>query len=829
MVELQLQKVVDGRVVTLIRRDEDEYFRLEGFLPHLIRHEYGDERVPNHWDHYQEDLLLAKYGILIETDSKYVKWITNSKAKQLIELLGWGGVFGDVEEQGKEGGGGAREPVLIKDEDGGRARQQVQEELVVDGGDRGSAGSATDQDEEELVREEASTANGARDVGMHKENHNSNNDNNSNSNNSNNRSDTSDSNNEKNQDTTNSDSHMNGDKLPSEGVGKPKRVSDEQGVAHDRFQTGLLSTKRTMLEVDQGESREDVDRNGRGQYGSTQVGRSPLKKLKSLETLRLFSHDLDRFKEEDIGLTKAPVPLNDFSPDERMKLEALLQRILFPDNNSQPQFEDALLEVERNFTAIPLKWDIPIDEHGNTALHWLCSIASVTMVKCLVVQGADRLPGDKMGETALVKSVKSVNNYDSGTFEDLLDYMYPCLVELDEANRTVLHHIVLTSGMPGCSAAAKYYLDILMGWIVKRQSRKIQTSSTDDLPDPIISNLNLKWFIANVLNAKDSNGDTCLNIASRLGNVSIVEALLDYGADPYIANSSGLRPIDFGAGVSILSLNSDNLPKGGSNVDSNSNEMVQKHTNSPPPDSNALITRMKTLLSSISKDYEAELKEHEQKLQELHSQLNAKREQLATSRDRLAKARLLRDEHALISERLTNVETSAKEEEASFVQRTQEMGIDPDDYQGLDEFDADEPFRIDIIYSELETRLNQEFHGDLGSMLKDIDVEKVVEELLAKHQLQNPNLMDEFLPTVLLRARIKAYERNEQQLEDTYDAIDEKHKNLESKFRRVLSLCLKVDEDKVDGMLDGLLQAITNEDPEDIDIDEMQDFLKKHS
>lgn len=30
-------------------------------------------------------------------------------------------------------------------------------------------------------------------------------------------------------------------------------------------------------------------------------------------------------------------------------------------------------------------------------------------------------------------------------------------------------------------------------------------------------------------------------------------------------------------------------------------------------------------------------------------------------------------------------------------------------------------------------------------------------------------------------------------------------------------------------MLDGLLQAISSEDPQDIDTDEMQDFLKKHA
>ena len=114
-------------------------------------------------------------------------------------------------------------------------------------------------------------------------------------------------------------------------------------------------------------------------------------------------------------------------------------------------------------------------------------------------------------------------------------------------NRTILHHIVITSGMSRCAIAAKYYLDILMGWVVKKQTRKL-----DGTPDSIFQSIDLKWFINNLLNAQDSNGDTCLNIAARLGNVSIIDALLDYGADPVISNKSGLRPVDFGAGTSNL-------------------------------------------------------------------------------------------------------------------------------------------------------------------------------------------------------------------------------------------------------------------------------------
>jgi regulatory protein SWI6 len=43
-------------------------------------------------------------------------------------------------------------------------------------------------------------------------------------------------------------------------------------------------------------------------------------------------------------------------------------------------------------------------------------------------------------------------------------------------------------------------------------------------------------------------GDTALNIAARIGNRSIISQLLEVNADPAIANSSKLRPVDFGIG-----------------------------------------------------------------------------------------------------------------------------------------------------------------------------------------------------------------------------------------------------------------------------------------
>ncbi|KAM3161430.1 Transcriptional regulator swi6 [Lachancea thermotolerans] len=550
-----------------------------------------------------------------------------------------------------------------------------------------------------------------------------------------------------------------------------------------------------------GETREK-----RSLKGTTHQLGSPLKKLKPAEafqTVRTFSHDLDLASPLAVQLAKKP--LKSFQPEERVKLEHLLQHILFPDDQSI-QFETALRNLEETYPQTRLNLDIPIDEHGNTSLHWLCSIANVRLTKDLIRTGADRLLGDMSGESALVKAVKSVNNYDSGTFEELLDYLYPCLILLDEMGRTVLHHIVITSGMPGCASAAKYYLDILMGWIVKKQAREVAGDA-----DIIMTTVDLKWFINHVLNARDINGDTCLNIASRLGNVSIVEALLDYGADPRISNNSGLRPVDFGAGASKIEASTANADNGAT-------------VTALGPDSAVLINNIQSLINTISQDYDMEIKQHKEQLKKLHSELKTQRELLSSSRDRLAQARQLRDEHTQLTEQVSNIQQAIGEEDASFKKVSDELGIN-DESLDMAEFDADEPFRIEFIYEFLEKKLEAEYSGDLEKFLGNASLDELTAQLMEESSGQEESIP----PAVLLRARICAYEKNEESLNKSLESVHQKQADLEGRFRRVLSLCLKIDEDKVDDMLDGLLQAISTEDPEDIDTDEMQSFLSKHN
>ncbi|KAL3234273.1 Regulatory protein SWI6 [Nakaseomyces bracarensis] len=555
--------------------------------------------------------------------------------------------------------------------------------------------------------------------------------------------------------------------------------------------------------------------------------------------IHIYTYDLEaEFTSTPIKLHRAKSPSDNIDNDQKVKLETFLQRLLFPEAHESPSklnsgqshsstFENTLYEIDLTLPQITLNLNIPADEHGNTPLHWLTSIANTDLVKELVKHGASRVLGDNLGESALVKAVKSVNNYDAGTFEELLDYLYPCLILKDSMERTVLHHIVITSGMSRCSVAAKYYLDILMGWIVKKQTRKVEGS-----PDAIFESLDLKWFISNLLNAQDSNGDTCLNIAARLGNVSIVDALLDYGADPLISNKSGLRPIDFGAGTSKFK-SQKNDPS------INADKMGPMDTKTPGVseniDTGILIKELETLLNSVKSNYDEELYQYKSKLDKLHNQLNSQREVLASSRDQLAHTKQLRDEFALLKEQLMNIKQGISEEEETFRKESESLGFSSEETSKIDwnssEFDADEPFRIDVIYDLVENKLNTTYKGDLEELLNEESTESIQKALLRNFGNEDEfkqNMVSSLPPITLLKARVEAYRQNDEHLNEVLKGIKEKRTALEKKFRKVLSLCLKIDEGKVDDMLDGLLQAISSEDPQEIDTEEMQDFLKKH-
>ena len=251
-----------------------------------------------------------------------------------------------------------------------------------------------------------------------------------------------------------------------------------------------------------------------------------------------------------------PVPLEPLrepsTAEERMQL-SLLQTLFFE--------RDADLHRRRvlgRMSGAELDW--PIDEHCHTALHWAATLAQLGLVDTLVEAGASIFRVNGNGETALMRACLTTNNADDDTFHALLDVFGPTIVMRDARRRTVLHHIALSSGIPGREASTKYYLEALLGYVIRQPASRDVSFHAAGQDRPAAAGVrptSLGRFIAEIVNAEDDQGDTALNVAARAGSRNIVEQLLEIGADANLPNRIGLRPSEFGVGEQKREPNGD--------------------------------------------------------------------------------------------------------------------------------------------------------------------------------------------------------------------------------------------------------------------------------
>ncbi|GMM35989.1 transcriptional regulator [Saccharomycopsis crataegensis] len=460
--------------------------------------------------------------------------------------------------------------------------------------------------------------------------------------------------------------------------------------------------------------------------------------------------------------------------------------------------------------------DLPIDVHNNTVLHWATSLANVGLIFQLVELGSNSKRGNNDGETALMKAVSHVNFFDNLMFGKLLDILYPSITVLDKKNRTLLHHIVLLAGSDGRSDASKYYLQCLVEWIIKNSPNRKDA-------------ITLSSFMNEIVNLKDSNGDTALNIVARIGNKAIAQQLLDVGADPKIPNKAGLTPADFrltGLNMSNSSLakttglvakasgkHSDQLgsflhrngPSAVGSLVNEENGTANIETNKKiSQESKKILTSMQDMMGQLDNFFETELKAKQTEINQLYKELKQSTIKLSQSRGQLEMLKNSESKLNELKQKTSNIEKSMKEEQVNFEEQYPEATSAAPDAT----YDPDQPFKFPEVYEIVKSKLER----DGPSATVNISSEAI--------NLENVP------PMYVLKARIKAYVENEKYLSSLASGLNEKSMVLENKFRHVVSLCTGVEESKVDDLLEGLVQAVES-DPDEVDIGRVSGFLTK--
>ncbi|KAJ4312326.1 transcriptional regulator swi6 [Fusarium piperis] len=485
----------------------------------------------------------------------------------------------------------------------------------------------------------------------------------------------------------------------------------------------------------------------------------------------------DRSPVEEGNGPLPPLPY-EMSPDVEMKRSMLMGLFMEPATTDASKHD-----MLRTFT--PLELDMPIDLQSHTALHWAATLARMPLLRALIAAGASPARVNASGETALMRACLVTNSMDHGSFPDLLEVLGGTIEARDQKGRTVLHHIAVTSAVKGRNAASRYYLESLLEWVVRQGSvpNSQNTQANGNVPSSqqsTIPKMGIARFMSEIVNAQDSAGDTALNIASRIGNRSIISQLLEVGADPNIPNKVGLRPVDFGIGGE----GTEDKTNGDANIEKNG---VAGSSQRSRESSDEIVASITHLLTETGSAFQTEMKSKQASLDTLHSTLRTTSTQLGEARRSLEHLSATLKKQQLARQKVANLSHAREDEQVRLMQEQSRTS---------------------------QPNPSSSWETELSAMLEAAD------------DTSGGGFSGEgLLPSAaVLRARVNAVQGRRDMTRKMVSALKGRSRDVEVKYRRVVALCTGVQEAEVDAVVDGLLKAVESEH-EELEIGRVRRFL----
>ncbi|KAI4120962.1 MAG: hypothetical protein LQ338_006640 [Usnochroma carphineum] len=483
------------------------------------------------------------------------------------------------------------------------------------------------------------------------------------------------------------------------------------------------------------------------------------------------------------GLPPLPSPV---TASAQEKKDLLLT--LFQDDQNRTDFSNHPAIVRLSGEDL----DIPIDKSAHTAMHWAATLGRIQIVRALVAKGASPYRLNGGGETALMRAAITTNNFDNQTFPEALKLLGTSLEIRDGRGQTVLHHIAASSAIMGRGQATRYYLDSILLYVVGSSAPNSQQHSFAEGQDVNAANaarpITLRDFMTFVVNAPDMAGDTALHCAAKIGNKAIVQQLLEVGADQTIANRLGLRPCDIpGVSGDPIDIQSSSQAVGDNNRASKVEDAKRE-----------LRESVNTGLEDIDKAFEAEKQKKQYLIDQVLSQLRENKSQFVEEQKRLHELERKRDERKSLRARVTNLQRANQTLRIS-------LGNRPDLKTSIRIGEADAGLEVET--SKLPPR--EAYPTPLDSASPE-------------HQY-----LSSLPPIEVLRARTEAYRANNDRLEAQVHLLHNRSSELEAQLKKVVSLCTKVEVQKVDELLPRLLAAVENERPEELEASRLSDLLRQ--
>ena len=318
---------------------------------------------------------------------------------------------------------------------------------------------------------------------------------------------------------------------------------------------------------------------------------------------------------------------------------------------------------------------------------------------------------------------------------------------------------------------------------------------------------------------QDKSGDTALNIAARIGNRSIIQQMLEVGADASIPNRAGLKPLDFGVGkdgqatehrVAPTPLSPDRSVSrvvGETSQDIISCGCIALQSSRVPL---TIPPAMSSLLSGTEKEFASEMRAKQDLIDATHAQLRECSAILGEERRKLDGLQKRAAERTKRQEKIANLARAAQEQRARLAQ------------SGLVNGESSAPVKIGDADAGMESR-SEDMPPALHLQAMTNDNDSVS---LGPAQAYY-TILSGLPPTRRLRARLNAYTSNNRALRGQAARLKSCSSELEAKYRRVVSLCTGAPEAEVEKLLVGLVEAIDSEGAEAMEIGRLRDFLRR--
>ncbi|RIA83868.1 hypothetical protein C1645_785341 [Glomus cerebriforme] len=538
--------------------------------------------------------------------------------------------------------------------------------------------------------------------------------------------------------------------------------------------------------------------------------------------------------------------ISEIEDEERLR-SILLAIYCNEDPNSIPEL------IAQVCLPSPTDYDLVLDEAGHTPLHWAAALSRLQIVELLLSKGANSQKANYDGESVLVRSVLTTANYESQTFPSIIELLHDNIHMTDKDNRSVFHHLALSGAVKGHCAPAKYYMDCLYEWI---------TSHNID--------------ISTVLNIQDSNGDTALNLATRLKQSHMSRQLQEMGANRSIENKIGLRPADYSPNAAeqmeIDEIQENGQPQSTETIiDVFTQPDTITYTN-PRKRNREVIDVIHKMVEDAENEWIEYLKTKDEQINNTRNKYNQNSRQLIEAQRTMQWFRSQEKECDETETRIKFLEAvlrnECNEDQEDFALRKRQRLTHSNGNDSNDTLSAIPNSTISTqlppkeVTSLSESTVTMQSitptdgsFNDITSTVPNVDSLSTADTSLKQNKLPEiiitppsdtapPSLVQThpIAPTTIgsrstsdemidgeirsLQAQITAYIRDQELLKQEIEALAASTDRSEMQYKGIIASCCKLDIDKVDDFVESIISAIEN-DSNELNRDHIGAFMNK--